>query len=102
VHWKVAEFAILDVSQQIPFTRCECEKIIINNNTQGIHGGRSLDRRIIPAIFRSQRLSGNDRRDHEGSRRIHRWYRVSRATMSSLTTGSEAVELTPFLCKKTV
>ena len=33
---------------------------------QDLRGGRSLDRRIILAIFQNQRRSGNDRQDHEG------------------------------------
>lgn len=36
------------------------------NHTKYLRGGRNLDRRIIPAIFQSQRRSGNDRQDHEG------------------------------------
>jgi len=54
-------------------------------DTLDIRGGRNLDRRIIPAIFLSQRRSGNGRRDHEGWSRIHHWYWVSKATKTVLS-----------------
>ena len=65
MHLKVAEFAILDVLQQIPFVNANLFIFFINHRGD-LHGGRSLDRRIILAIFQNQRQNGNDRQDHEG------------------------------------
>ena len=44
----------------------DMSNFIYINHTQDVRGDGSLDRRIIPAIFQSQRRSGNDRQDREG------------------------------------
>ena len=49
-----------------------------DDHTQDLRGGRNLDRRIIPAIFQSQKQSGNDTQDHEGRGRMQHRNWVSR------------------------
>lgn len=81
----------------------ECE-FIFSSTKPDLRGGRNLDRRIIPAIFQSQRRSGNDRQDHEGRSRIRLRHWVSRAIKQCYHHQSDhlVMEPTPILCKKTV